>query len=225
MKTKYNKKKYGSRKGKKLFSRKGKKHQKKHMRKSRKMHRRGGSPGLDKLGYGWQGNKIETWPGVQGNVDSITRSNHLMVSPYGVPVGGVELPYSTSGDNTGNSSVPVPSCQYKYMGGSKTRKMKGGYSYPKSSKRSTKKSPKHSAKQKRKIVQKGGIFFQDIRNFGRYLANGVKTRVNGVRGIEAPVGVMPTDQPYLDRDVKVIVSDPVDVEKIYLDNSKNVAKI
>ena len=103
--------------------------------------------------------------------------------------------------------------------------MKGGYSYPKSSKRSTKKSPKHSAKQKKKYAQKGGIFFQYIRNFGRYLANGVKTRVNGVRGIEAPVGVMPTDQPYLDRDVKVIVSDPVDVEKIYLDNSKNVAKI
>jgi len=36
---------------------------------------------------------------------------------------------------------------------------------------------------------------------------------------------MPTDQPYIDRDVDVIVSDPVDVEKIYLDNSNAIAKI
>lgn len=221
MKVKYNKKKYGSRKEKKLFSRKGKKYQKKQTRKQRKIRRRGGSPGLDKLGYGWQGNSLETWPGVEGNSDAITRSNHLMVSPYGVPVGGVELPYSTSGDNTGNSSVPVQSCQYKYMGGSTARKMKGGYSYT----RSIKRSPKRSVKQKKKSLQRGGFFFQDIKNFGRYLANGVNTRISGARGIEAPNGVMPTDQPYINRDVKVVVSDPVDIENIYLDNSKTVAEI
>jgi len=234
MKTNYKKNKYGSRKGKKVFSRKEKKHNKK-VRKTRKMKHRGGSTGLDQLGYGWKGSDLKTWPGMQGNGDSITRSNHLMVSPYGVPSGGVNMPHSTSGDITGNSSVPVPNCQYKYMGGyvykknsAKKNKMKGGYIYTTRKSSSRKSSSRKSSRRKStklKNQQRGGVFFQDVRNFGRYLANGVKTRINGVRGIEAPNGVMPTDQPYIDRDVKVIVSEPVDVEKIYLDNSNRVAKI
>ena len=85
--------------------------------------------------------------------------------------------------------------------------------------------PPKSSSKKNKKRGGSGIFFNDIRNFGRYLANGVKTRVNGARGIPAPNGVMPTDQPYLDRDVKVIISDPVDIDTIYKTNSKNVAKI
>jgi hypothetical protein len=231
------------RKGKNVFSRKGRKNVKKN---GRRTYRRGGSPGLDKLGYGWEGSNIATWPGVQGNADSITRSNHLMVSPYGIPVGGVELPYSTSGDSTQNAYMGGKKRTRKHRGRAykgrtyksraykgrayksrayksrayKSRTHRGGYSYNPSPRNTSKKSVK-----KRHHKQRGGIFFQDVRNFGRYLANGVKTRINGVRGIEAPVGVMPTDQPYLDRNVDVIVSDPVDVEKIYLDNSNEVAKI
>ena len=190
--------------------------------------RKGGSLGLDQLGYGWNGSNVNTWPGVEGNPSAITRSNHLRVSPNGVPVGGPTLPYSTYGDATGNSSNPVSPCKYKYLGGKKkkTRGKKsvkkcksiksGGWRYI------TPKGPKSSSKKKR---GGSGLFFNDIRNFGRYLANGVKTRVNGARGIPAPDGVMPTDQPYLDRDVKVIISDPVDVETIYKTNSKNVSKI
>ena len=49
--------------------------------------------------------------------------------------------------------------------------------------------------------------------------------MDGVRGVSQPVGVMPTDQPYINRDVKVIVSDPVNVEKIYRENSESIAKL
>lgn len=182
--------------------------------------KKGGSPGLDKLGYGWNGSDTKTWPGVKSNKNSITRSNHLRVSPYGVPVGGVNLPYSTYGDKTGNSSKPVPKCALKLI---------GGYTYgPGSSKK--KSAKKLSTRNKKSIKrnknpQSGGFFFEDVKNFGRYLANGVKTRVNGVRGIQAPNGVMPTDQPYINKDVNVIISDPVDVETLYLKNSKDVASI
>ena len=228
MQTYYRKKKYGSRKGKKIFSRRGKKYSKKNGRRTRKTYRRGGSVGLDKLGYGWEGSNIATWPGVQGNADSITRSNHLMVSPYGIPVGGVELPYSTSGDSTGNAYVGGKKKSRKYNSRKyNSRNYRGGYYYGEKSpsKNTSKRTVKKSPNKKKGLNQRGGIFFQDVRNFGRYLANGVKTRINGVRGIKAPVGVMPTDQPYIDRNVDVIVSDPVDVEKIYLDNSNAIAKI
>ncbi len=223
MQTYYRKKKYGSRKGKNVFSRRGKKYSKKNGRRTRKTYHRGGSVGLDKLGYGWEGSNIATWPGVQGNADSITRANHLMVSPYGIPVGGVELPHSTSGDSTGSSYMGGEKKRRKY----KSRKYRGGYYYDQKSpsRNTSKRSIKKSSHKKKKLNQRGGIFFQDVRNFGRYLANGVKTRINGVQGIKAPVGVMPTDQPYIDRNVDVIVSDPVDVEKIYLDNSNAIAKI
>ena len=166
----------------------------------------GGSLGLDKLGYGWVGSKLNTWPGVKGNKNSITQSNHLPVSPYGVPVGGVNLPYSTYGDKTGNSSIPVSPEKLKLI---------GGYNYN---------SPGKSAKRKNK-KQKGGLFFQDIKNFGRYLVKGVEAKIDGVRGVSQPVGVMPTDQPYINRDVNVIISDPVNVEKIYRTNSESIAKL
>jgi hypothetical protein len=167
----------------------------------------GGSIGLDKLGYGWVGSKLNTWPGVKGNKNSITQSNHLPVSPYGVPVGGVNLPYSTYGDKTGNSSIPVSPEKLKLI---------GGYNYN---------SPGKSAKRGKNKKQKGGLFFQDIKNFGRYLVKGVEAKMDGVRGVSQPVGVMPTDQPYINRDVNVIISDPVNVEKIYRTNSESIAKL
>ena len=171
----------------------------------------GGSIGLDKLGYGWVGSKLNTWPGVKGNKNSITQSNHLPVSPYGVPVGGVNLPYSTYGDKTGNSSIPVSPEKLKLI---------GGYNY-----NSPGKSVKIRNSRGKNKKQKGGLFFQDIKNFGRYLVKGVEAKMDGVRGVSQPVGVMPTDQPYINRDVKVIVSDPVNVEKIYRENSESIAKL
>ena len=189
--------------------------------------KQGGSPGLDKLGYGWDGSNKKTWPGMKSNKNAITQSNHLKVSPYGVPVGGVNLPYSTYADKTGNSSKKVPNNKFKLIGGytygdnTSTRKK---YARKNSTKR--KGSAKNNSSTKRdKKPQSGGFFFEDVKNFGRYLANGVKTRVNGSRGISAPDGVMPTDQPYIDKDVKVIISDPVDVEGIYSSNSESVAKL
>ena len=50
-------------------------------------------------------------------------------------------------------------------------------------------------------------------------------KIDGARGVAQPVGVMPTDQPFIDRDVDVIISDPVNVEKVYRTNSKAVAKL
>jgi hypothetical protein len=171
----------------------------------------GGSIGLDKLGYGWVGSKLNTWPGVKGNKNSITQSNHLPVSPYGVPVGGVNLPYSTYGDKTGNSSIPVSPEKLKLI---------GGYNY-----NSPGKSVKIRNSRGKNKKQKGGLFFQDIKNFGRYLVKGVEGKIDGARGVSQPVGVMPTDQPYINRDVNVIISDPVNVEKIYRTNSESIAKL
>lgn len=199
-------------------------------RRSTRKYKKGGSPGLDKLGYGWKGDDVSSWPGVLGNNDSITRSNHLQPSPYGVPVGGVELP--TQGDNTfllppkrkilgGYNYTKTPLSKRKKLSAKKQKVKRGGYNYENSTKKnSTKKQKKHMKKQ-----SGGVVFFEDIRNFGRYLANGVQTRINGAKGVPTPVGVMPTDQPYLDKDVKVVISDPVDVETIYKTNSKSVAKI
>ena len=183
--------------------------------------KRGGSIGLDKLGYGWVGSKLNTWPGVKSNKTGITQSNHLPVSPYGVPVGGVNLPYSTYGDKTGNSSVPVSPNKLKLM---------GGYRYNSPGKSSSKRNSRGSSRGKRrssrgKKKQRGGLFFEDIKNFGRHLAKGVEGKLDGVRGVPQPVGVMPTDQPFIDRDVDVIISDPVNVEKVYKTNSKAVAKL
>ena len=61
---------------------------------------RGGkpSPGLDKIGYPWDGGNINTWPGVLVNNNGITESNHFKLSKFGVPVGGVVPPRSTSSD-------------------------------------------------------------------------------------------------------------------------------
>ena len=69
------------------------------------------------------------------------------------------------------------------------------------------------------------VFFSDIKNVGRYLANGVKSSMNGIRGVPKPVSVLPTKQPYLDTNKKIIVSKPVDIEGIYRDMSKEVAEI
>lgn len=233
----------------------------------------GGSPGLDKLGYGWNGANEATWPGAVPNADSITRSNHLQVSPYGVPAGGVELPYSTYADNTGNSSKPVSSCTYNLLGGYKygsdgakkksTRKRsakkrsaprggahrggahRGGTRNRGTMNRGTKRGGTMNRgtkrggtrkggtkrgcarKNSRKIPrrkQRGGLFLQDIRNLGRKMVNKVKTQVNGVRGIPAPIGIMPTTQPIGDK-VKIISTDIVDVEGIYKANSESIAKM
>ena len=181
----------------------------------------GGSIGLDKLGYGWVGSKLNTWPGVKGNKNSITQSNHLPVSPYGVPVGGVNLPYSTYGDKTGNSSIPVSPEKLKLIGGY-------NYNYPGKSvkiRNSRGRNSRGRNSRGKNKKQKGGLFFQDIKNFGRYLVKGVEGKIDGARGVSQPVGVMPTDQPYINRDVNVIISDPVNVEKIYRTNSESIAKL
>lgn len=195
--------------------------------------KRGGSPGLDKLGYGWDGSNKKTWPGMKSNKNAITQSNHLKVSPYGVPVGGVNLPYSTYADKTGNSSKKVPKNKFKLIGGytygdnTSTRKNSGrkNSNRRKGSAKKNSSAKNNSSAKRDKKPQSGGFFFEDVKNFGRYLANGVKTRVNGARGISAPDGVMPTDQPYINKNVKVIISDPVDVEGIYSSNSESVAKL
>ena len=176
----------------------------------------GGSLGLDKLGYGWVGSKLNTWPGVKGNINGITQSNHLPVSPYGVPVGGVNLPYSTYGDKTGNSSIPVSPEKLKLI---------GGYNYNSLGKSANRRNSRGRNSRGKKNNQKGGLFFQDIKNFGRYLVKGVEAKIDGARGVSQPVGVMPTDQPYINRDVNVIISDPVNVEKIYRTNSESIAKL
>jgi hypothetical protein len=176
----------------------------------------GGSIGLDTLGYGWVGSKLNTWPGVKGNKNSITQSNHLPVSPYGVPVGGVNLPYSTYGDKTGNSSIPVSPEKLKLI---------GGYNYNSPGKSAKRRNSRGRNSRGKKNRQKGGLFFQDIKNFGRYLVKGVEGKIDGARGVSQPVGVMPTDQPYINRDVNVIISDPVNVEKIYRTNSESIAKL
>ena len=70
-----------------------------------------------------------------------------------------------------------------------------------------------------------GGFFNDVRNFARYLENNLGNRVNNARGIPESVGPFPTDQPNLDRNVKIFVSDPIDVEGTYRSVSESVAKI
>lgn len=177
---------------------------------------RGGkpSPGLDQLGYSWNGANINTWPGVLVNNNGITQSNHFKLSRYGVPVGGVVPARSTDADPTLNSSFPIPNTKYNLI---------GGYKYPqKISSPNKKKKNLKKSKENKKMV---GGFFNDIRNFARYLENNLENRVNNARGMPEGVGPMPTDQPGIDKNVKIFVSDPIDVEGIYRGVSESVAKI
>jgi hypothetical protein len=211
---------------KKHFSRKPRKYKRKP--KTRRHRKKGGtpSPGLTSLGYPWDGGNVNTWPGVLSAPNGITKSNHFRLSPYGIPVGGVKIARSTSGDQTGNSVAPVPVQGYD---------LTGGYTYPGSAKkrRSARKSPRRSVKKggKRKNKTKGkkkvyvGGFFTDIRNLARSIQNSMENRVNNVQGVPENVGVFPTEQPGISDNRMVFVSDPIDVEQTYRDMSESVAKI
>ena len=60
----------------------------------RSNHLRGGfGPGAGPVGFSWNGNDVNTWPGVAG-VDG--QSNYLPLSKYGVPAGLPDPPMSTS---------------------------------------------------------------------------------------------------------------------------------
>jgi hypothetical protein len=177
---------------------------------------------LSSLGYPWDGANIDTWPGVLGAPNGITKSNHFRISPYGIPVGGVKIARSTSGDQTGHSVAPVPVQGYD---------LTGGYTYPGSAKkkRSTRKSARRSVKKggKRKRGKKiyVGGFFTDIRNLARSIQNSMENRVNNVKGVPENVGVFPTEQPGISDNRMVFVSDPIDVEQTYREMSESVAKI
>jgi hypothetical protein len=156
-----------------------------------------------------------------GNTNGITQSNHMKLSPYGVPVGGVKLPYSTYTDKPGNSSKHVPTSTYKLIGGFRYSNKKRS-----TNKRgSTKIGGARQNKKSNKKSKKGGYMFSDAKNFARYLATGVKSQINGIRGVQKPISPLPVNQPYIDKDVKLIISKPIDIKSIYKTNSENVAKI
>ena len=77
---------------------------------------------------------------------------------------------------------------------------------------------------KKVVMQRGGalsnLFPSPLRNFGRSIGNDLSNFYNGYKGVPAIPSPYPTDQPFIDKDIKYIGAIPQDLSKI-MANSKN----
>ena len=72
--------------------------------------------------------------------------------------------------------------------------------------------------------QKGG-FLQDLVNLGRYGEYDARSVMNGFMGVKQPLSPLPYDDQPIDKDIKVVSTNPPDITKYYVDANKFAGKL